>query len=505
MEVIYRHCDIRHAGALIMRRILRRTLPWITLVLAGCAAGPDHVKPSIDAPPAWRIDYAQAADVANTRWWLQFGDPVLTSLIESARKENRDLVVAAARVDAFLGTPVSTRSQFYPQASYSLDAARNRMSAVGASPLPGGADPYYSLYNGALGASWQIDLFGRVRRQTEAAQAQVYATEQGRRGVVLSVVASMATSYIGLRMLDRQLEIARKTAGNYAATQRIFELRHTGGVVSKQELAQVQSQYQQALAAIPQLEQQIAAQENLIAVLQGRNPYPIARGMAIDQLAMPAIPGDLPASLLERRPDILQAEQNLIAANANLGAAKALYYPQFNLTGMLGSVSAAFGNFLTGPATAWTLAAGVAGPLFTAGSIAGQVQSAQAGKDEALAVYQQTIFNAFRETNDALVGTAKKREEAAAQAQRVASLREYARLSRLRFNSGYAGYTDTLYAENELFAAELAAVRTSADQYTQVVNVFKAVGGGWVDLADPGPTAGQAGSLLERERVQPMH
>jgi len=172
---------------------------------------------------------------------------------------------------------------------------------------------------------------------------------------------------------------------------------------------------------------------------------------------------------------------------------------------MLGSVSAAFGNFLTGPATAWTLAAGVAGPLFTAGSIAGQVQSAQAGKDEALAVYQQTIFNAFRETNDALVGTAKKREEAAAQAQRVASLREYARLSRLRFNSGYAGYTDTLYAENELFAAELAAVRTSADQYTQVVNVFKAVGGGWVDLADPGPTAGQAGSLLERERVQPMH
>ena len=164
-----------------------------------------------------------------------------------------------------------------------------------------------------------------MRRQTEAAQAQVYATEQGRRGVVLSVVASMATSYIGLRMLDRQLEIARKTAGNYAATQRIFELRHTGGVVSKQELAQVQSQYQQALAAIPQLEQQIAAQENQIAVLQGRNPYPISRGMAIDQLAMPAIPGDLPASLLERRPDILQAEQNLIAVNANLGAAKALY------------------------------------------------------------------------------------------------------------------------------------------------------------------------------------
>ena len=488
-----------------MRMTLRRALPWITLALAGCAVGPDYVKPSIDAPPAWRIDYAQAADVANTRWWLQFGDPVLTSLIDSALKENRDLVVAAARVDGFLGALVTTRSQFYPQASYSLDASRNRASAVGASPLPAGADPYYSLYNGALGASWQIDLFGRVRRQAETAQAQVYATEQGRRGVVLSVVTSMATSYIGLRMLDRQLEIARMTADNHAATQRIFELRHRGGVVSKHELAQVQSQYQQALAAIPQLELQIAAQENLIALLQGRNPYPIPRGQPIDRLAIPAIPGDLPASLLERRPDILQAEQNLIAANANIGAAKALYYPQFNLTGMLGSVSAAFGDFLTGPATAWTIAAGVAGPLFTAGSIAGQVQSAQARKDEALAVYQQTVFGAFRETNDALVGAARKREEAAAQAQRVASLREYARLSRLRFNSGYAGYTDTLFAENELFTAELAAVRTSADQYTQVVNVYKAFGGGWVDLADQGTTAGQAGPLPERERAQPMH
>ena len=488
-----------------MRTTMHRALPWIALALAGCAVGPDYVKPVVDAPSAWRIDEAQAADLANTRWWLQFDDPVLTSLIESALKENRDLVVAAARVDAFLGSLVATRSQFYPQVSYSLDASRNRMSAVGASPLPVGADPYYSLYNGALGASWQIDLFGRVRRQTEAAQAQVYATEQGRRGVVLSVVASMATSYIGLRMLDRQLEISRRTADNHAATQRIFDLRHKGGVVSKQELAQVQSQYQQALAAIPQLEQQIAAQENLIAVLQGRNPYQIPRGKPIDQLAIPAIPGGLPASLLERRPDILQAEQGLIAANANVGAAKALYYPQFNLTGMLGSVSAAFGNFLTGPASAWSVAAGVAGPLFTAGAIAGQVQSAQAGKDEALAVYQQTIFNAFRETNDALVGATKKSEEAAAQALRVAALREFARLSRLRFNNGYAGYTDTLYAENELFNAELSAVRTSADRYTQVVNVYKAFGGAWVDLADEGTSAGQARPLTERARAQPLY
>ena len=477
----------------------------LTAILAGaCTVGTDYVKPQVAVPQAWRIDYEQAADVANTRWWEQFGDPVLTDLIDSALANNRDLVIAAARVDGFIGALVTTRAQFYPQANFNLDASRNRSSAVGASPLPPGADPYFSLYNGALGAGWQLDLFGRVRRQTEAAQAQVYATEQGRRGVVLSVVTSMAATYIGLRALDEQLEISRQTARNNADTLRIFDLRHKGGVVSKLELAQVESQYQQALAAIPQIEQQIAAQENLIALLQGRNPYPVPRGKAIGELTIPAIPSGLPSSLLERRPDILQAEQTMITANANIGAAKALYYPQFGLTGNYGSVSAAFSNFLSGPAAAWTIAAGLAGPLFTAGSIAGQVQAAEAESAQALALYQQTVFNAFRETNDALVGSVKKREESAAQLQRVKALREYARLSRVRFNNGYAGYIETLYAENELFSAELAAVRTYAEQYTQIVNVYKTMGGGWIDLADSLTGAGKAAPLNERTRIQPL-
>ncbi len=318
----------------------RAAMLALATVLAGCTVGPDFTKPVVDTPPAWRIDFPQAADVANTRWWEQFDDAVLTSLIDTALRENRDLVIAATRVDAFIGALNTTRAQFYPQASYNLDASRNRTTTVGASPLPAGADPYYSLYQGALGAGWQIDLFGRVRRQTEAAQAQVYASEQGRRGVVLSLVTSVAASYVGLRALDRQLEISQQTAKNYAETLRIFELRYKGGVVSKLELAQVQSQYQQALAAIPALQQQIAAQENLIAVLLGRNPFPIPRGRTLEQLAAPGIPADLPPSLLERRPDVLQAEQNLVAANADIGAAKALYYPQFNLTASYGSASA---------------------------------------------------------------------------------------------------------------------------------------------------------------------
>jgi multidrug efflux system outer membrane protein len=456
----------------------------VVALVSGCAVGPDYERPKTDAPEKWRIDYPQAADVANTRWWEEFSDPALNELIDTALRENRDLFIAAARVDQFIGQLTTTRSQFYPQIGYSFDASRNRASRVGQPPLAPGADPYYSLYQGALSADWQIDLFGRVRRQSESAQAQVYASEQGRRGVILSLVTSVAASYITLRALDKQLEIALATAANYADTQKIFELRFKGGVVSEVELAQVESQYQQALAAIPALEQQIAAQENLISVLLGRNPGPIPRGRAIGDFAVPGIPGDLPSTLLERRPDILQAEQILVATNADIGAAKALYFPTLSLTGLLGSVSTAFGDFLTGPASAWTLAAGLAGPIFTFGQIGGQVDTAEASQRAALANYQQVIFNAFRETNDALVGTVKKREEAAAQTKRVTALREYARLSRLRFDNGYAGYLEVLYAENELFSAELAAVRSQADSYTQVVNVYRAVGGGWVTEAD---------------------
>jgi multidrug efflux system outer membrane protein len=461
------------------------------LAVAGCTVGPDYVRPDIQSPEQWRIDYSQAAGIANTRWWEQFGDPVLNQLIDTALRENRDLLIAAARVDLFVGQLSVVRSQFYPQIGYSADASRNRASRVGQPPLAPGADPYYSLYQGALSAQWQIDLFGRTRRQSEAAQAQVYASEQGRRGVILSLVTSVAAAYIGLRALDQQLEISRATAANYADTLRIFELRFKGGVVSELELAQVQSQYQQALAAIPAIEQQVAAQENLISILLGRNPGPISRGKTIDRLAVPGIPGELPSTLLERRPDILQAEQSLIAANANIGAAKALYFPDLSLTGVLGSVSTAFSDFLSSSAATATAAATVTGSIFTFGAIEGQVQTAEAAQRAALANYQAVILNAFRETNDALVGALKKREESAAQTKRVAALREYARLSRLRFDNGYAGYLEVLYAENELFSAELSAVRSNAESYTQIVNVYSAVGGGWVDEAEklaPRPT-----------------
>jgi outer membrane protein, multidrug efflux system len=452
-------------------------------LLSACAVGPDYQRPQIESPPEWRIDYPKAAEVANTKWWQQFGDPALDQLVETALRENLDVQAASARVDQFLGVLSTTRSQFFPQFGYSGEASRNRASQVGPTPI-NGTNPNYSLYQGSLNAAWQIDLFGRVRRQSEAAQAQVYASEQGRRGVVLSIVTTTATNYIVLRSLDRQLEIARSSARNYADTKELFQLRFKGGVVSEVELAQIESQYQLALATIPSLEQQIAAQENLISVLLGRNPGAIPRGKSIDELIPPAIPAGLPSELLERRPDILQAEQNLVAVNANIGVAKSLYFPSISITGLFGSLSTAAGDFLTGPARTWSVGASLAGPIFTFGAIGGQVRTAEAAQQEATLFYRSTILNAFRETSDALIGSQKKREEAEAQARRVRALRDYARLARLRFDNGASSYIEVLFAENDLFSAELTSVNTQAERYTQLINVYKAMGGGWLDAAD---------------------
>ncbi len=460
---------------------------FITVLLAagltGCMVGPNYVRPTVETPPAWRIDYAKAADVANTKWWEQFGDPVLDELIDTALRNNRDLLVAAARVDQFIGGLSATGSQLYPQIGYGGDATRARASAVGQPPLPPGANPYFSLYNVSLGAAWQTDLFGRVRRQTEAAQAQVYGSEQGRRGVVLTLVSAVATSYIVLRSLDRQLEIAQLTANNLGESLRIFELRFKRGLIAKTELTQVRSQVQQALAAIPGFERAIAVQENQISILLGRNPGPIPRGKTIDELAAPLIPGDLPTALLLRRPDILQAEFNLVAANANIGATRALYYPNVSIQAALASTSTVFSSLLTGPAAAGLIGASLTGPIFTFGAIEGQVASAEAGERQALAFYQQTVLNAFRETDDALVGSKKRLEEFNVQRERVIALREFARLAKLRFDKGVSGYLEVLVAENELFAAEIASVSLQASSYAQLVSVYQAMGGGWVDIA----------------------
>jgi len=457
----------------------------VAVALNGCTIGPDYLRPLFDMPAKWRTDYQQAAELTNLHWWEQFQDPVLNELVATALRQNQDIRIAAERIEQFLGQLQSTRSQFFPQVGYGLDASRNRATEVGGpTKLPAGIDPWYSLYRGTVSADWQIDLFGRVRRQSEAAQARIFASEQGRRGTLLTVVSGVAAGYITLRSLDRKLEIARTTADNYADTLRIFQLRFQGGVVSQVEVSQIDSQYQQARIAIPQLEQQIAAQENLLSVLLGQNPGTIPRGRNINELEQPVVPPGLPASLIERRPDVLQAEQNLVAANADIGVARSLYFPNISITGLLGSVSAASSNFLSGPAQTAAIAASASGPIFTFGSIEGQVRSAEAGQRAALANYQLTILNALRDTNDALTGTQKTADALGAQQARVKALREYDRLSRLRFENGTVSYLDVLYADNELFSAELAAVTAGSDHLIQLVSVYRALGGGWIEGAD---------------------
>ncbi|HEY2255235.1 MAG TPA: efflux transporter outer membrane subunit [Variovorax sp.] len=453
-------------------------------VTSGCTVGPNFVRPAVQAPTGWRIDYPMAAEVANTKWWEQFGDPALNDLIETALRDNLDVRVAAARIDQFLGNLTATQSQAYPQLGYGGGVARTRASREGVPPIPAPANNYFTVYQGSLGADWQIDLFGRVRRMSEAAQAQVYASQQGQRGVVLTLVTGVATSYIALRALDRQLEIAKSTAANFGETARIFDLRFKAGLVSQTEVMQVRSQYQQALTAIPAFEQQIATVENQISTLLGRDPGPIPRGRTIDELVAPLIPAGLPSDLLERRPDILAAEQNLVAANASIGVARSLYYPSLSLTGALGSTSDSFGHFLTGPATTWSVAAGLVGPIFTFGAIEGQVRGAEAQKDQAELVYRQTVLAAFRDTNNALIGTQKSIEGVEFQRGRVKALREFSRLSHLKFESGLIGYLEVLIADNELFAAELNLVNLQANRYSQAVSVYQAMGGGWVDVAD---------------------
>ena len=455
-----------------------------SLFLASCTVGPDYLKPSPDTPPAWRLEYEAAAGLADLAWWEGFGDPALNSLIREALKENKDLKIAAARVDQFLGSLDTTRSQFFPQISGTASFSRQKDTETGPTPFPSGVSSIYNNNQAYLSVSWEIDIWGRIRRATEAARADLLASEEGRRAVILSLATNVANGYLTLRALDRQLEIARDTEKAYAKTLQLFRLRHKYGTISRLELSQVESQYESAAQTIPQAESLIAQQENFLSTLIGRNPGAIPRGRTIDELAPVGIPEGLPSTLLERRPDILQAEQNLVAANARIGTAKALYFPVISLTGFLGSASAELSKLFEGPSSIWSVGAAAAGPIFTFGGISGQVKQAEALQQQAFFQYLQTVQNAFREVDDALVGTIKGREKLASQGREVGALKDYARIARLQFEGGTASYFLVLDADRSLFNAQISYVQTQSNIFTSLVNVYKAMGGGWVTEAD---------------------
>jgi len=454
------------------------------LAFAGCAVGPDYVRPTADSPPSWRVTEKQADNAADTAWWGQFDDPVLDNLIRVALQENLDLRIAAARVDEFAGRYGFVRADLFPQVGAGASAGRERITGDTGNTLPAGYNLTTSSYSAVLNAGWEVDIWGRIRRATESARADLVGTEEGRRAVILSLVGSVAGSYVNLLDLDRQLEIARNTAKSRGESLELFRMRFEGGVTSEVEYVQVKSQYEEAMATIPAIEKAIAQQENALSVLLGRNPGPIPRGKTIDRLALPAIPAGLPSDLLERRPDLRQAEQALISANAQIGVAKAAYYPTIGLTGFFGSASADLSNLFTGPAKVWGYSVPVSMPIFTAGKIAGSVQAAEAIQQQALAGYRKSIQNAFREVDDALVDQARTREQLSSQGRQVDALRKYLELANLRFDNGYTSYLEVLDAERSLFNAQLSYVQNQGVLFQAVINLYKAMGGGWVTEAD---------------------
>lgn len=473
---------MRYMRYMRYRRYMTRLACMVIVgaLVPGCTVGPDYVRPQVDSPQAFRYAEKDARDTANTEWWKQFQDPVLDGLIAEALANNRNIRIAAANVEQAAGALQQTRAAFYPQVGYQGAGTRQQLSESDGSSTASSVPNPRTTYQALAGASWEIDLWGRIRRQSEAAQATLFATEQARRGVVLSLVSTVASSYVQLRALDQQLEVSRRTLATYAESVRLFELQFRYGVINQMTVEQARSQYATAATQIPQIESQIAQTENALSILLGRNPGTIQRGKPLVQLALPGVPGGLPSEVLERRPDIAQAEQQLIAANARIGAARAQYFPAISLTGTFGSASSELSNLFSGPAGVWSFAGALAGPIFTGGAIAGTVAQAEAGQKAALFSYELAIQSAFADVENALVSRARTAEQLQAQERLVKSLVEYERLARLQYDGGYTTYLTVLNAQQQLFPAELNHAQTRAQNLNALVGLYKAMGGGWI-------------------------
>ncbi len=454
------------------------------VLLGGCAVGPDYKRPSVDIPQSWRFEDKEAEDLANTAWWGQYNDPVLNELIEIALRENKDLKVAVARIGQFVGQYVTTRAALFPQIGVGASGGMQRITETGLPPIPSTVKNPNDVWGVFLNGNWEIDIWGKIRRATEAARAGILSSEEGRRTVILSLVAAVASAYIDLRDADREMEISRKTAEAYKESLRIFELRFKEGFSSSIEVNMIKAEYEQALSRISFYGKTIPQLENALSILLGRNPGPIPRGKTLDELALPQVPAGLPSDLLEQRPDIRRAEQDLIAANAQIGVAKSLYYPAISLTAAFGYSSTDLSKLFRHPAQAWSVAAPVIAPIFTAGAIRGQVQLAEAQKQELVVRYQQVIQTAFREVDDSLVEQRQTRPQLEALGRQVAALKEYARLAQVRFDEGYTSYLEVLDANRSLFNAELTQAQTKAILFRSFVSLYKAMGGGWVVEAD---------------------
>ena len=457
-----------------MRRKAFRAAMAAMLLLQACAVGPKYRRPPVTTPERFRGEEAvQPESLADLPWWQVFDDAVLQDLIATALRNNYDLQTAVARVEQARGILVSTRSPIFPQGSYSSEAGRGRVFFPGSNRT-------FNSFGVTLNLAWEIDLWGRIRRATEAARAQLLATNDARRGVILTLVSGVAETYLALLELDVQLEIARRATETFGETLELFQRQFEGGVGTKLAVTRGEAALAQAAAGIPAVEQAMVATENALSVLLGWPPTPMPRGRPLTaQRFPPRPPAGLPAEILERRPDVLQAEQTLIAANADIGVAVADFFPRIGLTTLYGGQSTELDLVLKSPGTVWQIAASVAGPLFQGGRLIGNYQAAKANWEAARAQYEQTVLTALREVSDALVAAAKLQEVRAEQARAVTALEEASELATIRFTGGLATYFEVLEAQQQLFPAEQDLARTQRDQLLAVVELYRSLGGGW--------------------------
>lgn len=463
---------------------MRRAAFALALAASACTVGPNYKRPVAQLPEAYRaaaptgVLAADQPSLGDQKWWEVFQDEQLQELIRTALRQNFDVRIAAARVAEARAQLGITRADQFPQVDGSALADRERVSA---SPVPLPSQAFErNVFQVGVSTSWEVDFWGKFRRATEAARATLAATEWGRRAVVTSLVAQVAEAYFALRAIDLNLDISRQTLASRQESLRLTQVRAAGGVASELDVRQAEQLVFGASAVIVDLERQAEQQENLISILQGNNPGAVPRGRTLtDQPLIPQVPTGLPSALLERRPDIVEAEQTLVAANANIGVLRANFFPEVSLTGSGGFQSAALSSLLTGPAAFFTVGATLLQPVFTAGRTRSQVELAEARRDEVLLAYQQTILESLRDVSDALIAYRRNREFRDQQQLLTRSAGDALRLTTVRYQGGASSYLEVLDADTRLFAAQLVLAQAQLNELLAIVQIYRALGGGW--------------------------
>jgi multidrug efflux system outer membrane protein len=449
-------------------------------MLVGCMVGPKYHRPAVQTPNSFRdlADnpqlQAQTASYADLPWWQVFQDPKLQELVRTALKQNYDLQLATERINAARAQLAVTRSSLFPQISGNANFSGGKENVI---------QSHSNFLTLTADAAFQLDFFGRLRRASEAARAQLLATEDARQVVALTLVSDLASDYFTLLQLDLQLTITRETVKTQTDSVKLTQLRLDHGVATKLDVLQAQQVLDTANAAIPDLERQIAQEEDAISILLGNYPQDIARGIPlVEQTLPPEVPAGLPSSIIERRPDIREAEQILIAANADVGVAKAQFFPQISLTGSGGGSfgrSSTFSSLMTTQLGIWSYGAQVSQPIFTGGALKGNLHLAESQHQQALVSYREAIQHSFGEVSDALIGYEKLHQVRTRQQDSVADLQETVRISTLRYKGGTTTYLEVLDGQRSLYGAELTLAAARGDEYRSLVQLYKALGGGW--------------------------